>query len=277
MSWWKPEPSTGRLKMSATHKRARNRLNAKGRNKYERHIQLTYRLLESGAYRSLTLAARCLLTELSMLYNGDNNGSLYLSVRDAAARLGLGSLEAVQNAFDELQQAGFIRLVRDAHFSVKAGEHSRARTWRLNWMQGPGKQMPDLKLYEWEPGPKTKGRVRMERGLKALKTYRRRNTHDHFPVSECNTSRIQSDQTTTKPVSDSVTASTENRASPANDVVTDSRTHIDHQGCQSYASATNVLAWWKPAYQPNLLAKLVYSAILAKQLERSLAETRHAA
>ena len=69
-------------------RRNRNRVNATGRNNTSRFVRLDYRILNSNAYRSLSPNARSLLVELVMLYNGENNGSLYLSVRDAARAAG---------------------------------------------------------------------------------------------------------------------------------------------------------------------------------------------
>ena len=46
--------------------------------------------LESVAFRWLSVAARALLLELKALYTGSNNGSLFLSVREGARRLGIG-------------------------------------------------------------------------------------------------------------------------------------------------------------------------------------------
>lgn len=74
--------------VGGTNKRKKNRPNATGRNPTSRFVGLRHSLLSSNAYRSLSCAARALLVELVMLHNGENNGSLYLSVRDAAARLG---------------------------------------------------------------------------------------------------------------------------------------------------------------------------------------------
>ena len=48
-----------------------------------RHVRLYAWELESHAYRSLGLGARCLLVELKALYNGANNGSLHMSIREA--------------------------------------------------------------------------------------------------------------------------------------------------------------------------------------------------
>ena len=55
----------------------------------EKHVRLHRWLLQSPAYRSLGLAARCLLVELYDLFNGENNGRIFLSIRDAARRLGV--------------------------------------------------------------------------------------------------------------------------------------------------------------------------------------------
>jgi hypothetical protein len=66
--------------------RAKNKPNATGRSMTTRFARLDHRLLESSAYRALSPNARALLVELTMLENGNNNGSLWLSVRDGAAR-----------------------------------------------------------------------------------------------------------------------------------------------------------------------------------------------
>lgn len=101
-------------------KRNKNKPNHTGRNPTSRFARLDHRLLNSPAYRSLSVAARALLVELTMLDNGDNNGSLYLSIRDAAGRLGMADLSAVRSAFDELQELGFAEMTEDASFHVKA-------------------------------------------------------------------------------------------------------------------------------------------------------------
>lgn len=78
-----------------------------GRNRTSRFVRLDYALLNSAAYRALSCAARALLVELAMLHNGENNGALYLSVRDAAARLGFSDSEAASNALAELKVFAF--------------------------------------------------------------------------------------------------------------------------------------------------------------------------
>lgn len=117
-----------------------------------------------------------------MLYNGQNNGSVYLGVHDAAHRIGVADHHTASRAFDELQKRGFIEMTQDAHFRVKAAEGTRARTWRLTWEPGPGKRVSGWVFMEREPEPKTLERRRMERGLRALKTYRQARDCDKFPV-----------------------------------------------------------------------------------------------
>lgn len=135
--------------------------NATGRNdKSGQFVMLPHRLLKSAAYASLDLVARGLLQELVMIYNGDNNGSIYLSAVDATARLGLTDKRPALRAFGHLQDRGFITLTMDSHFSVKAAVASRARCWRLTWHAWPecqtkAKRVPtqDWERYQPPNGP----------------------------------------------------------------------------------------------------------------------------
>lgn len=164
--------------------KSRNRPNATGRSETSRFVRLDYRLLSSNAYRSLNPNCRALLIELSMLYNGTNNGSLYLSVRDATHRIGLADTNAASRAFDDLRKLGFIEVARMAHFRIKASEGSRARCWRLTWQPRPGRRAPSWDFMEREPEPKTRSRKSMERGLRVLKAYRKARDENSFPVRD---------------------------------------------------------------------------------------------
>ena len=159
----------------------KNKPNATGRNPTGRFVRLPHPLLHSPAYRSLSPNARSLLTELTMLHNGTNNGSLYLSVGDAAARLGVIDPHTAARAFDELEERGFISMTKDAHFKVKASEHSRARTWRLDWLPGPGGRFARFDFLDQQPPPGSRERKRMERGCRALKKYQKRRDREQFP------------------------------------------------------------------------------------------------
>jgi hypothetical protein len=94
----------------------------------DRHVRLYRWELESPAYRSLSLYARCLLVELKALYNGTNNGELYLSVRRAAERLNTGTHQAMA-AFRQLEDRGFIKPRQRGSFQWK---QRHATSWLLS-------------------------------------------------------------------------------------------------------------------------------------------------
>ena len=167
--------------------RSKNKVNQTGRNSTTRFARLDHRLLNSCAYRALTPTARALLVELTMLENGANNGSLYLSIRDAADRIGIADLTAARKAFDELQDLGLIAMTEEAHFHVKAAEKSRARCWRLAWLSGPGRKGPTMDYATRQPQPGTKAHKRMERGMRVLKGYRKARDSGRLPVLDSDT------------------------------------------------------------------------------------------
>lgn len=162
--------------------RGRSKVNAKGRNEpTDRFARLPHRVLISEAYRSLDLVARALLTEIVMLENGKNNGSLWLSVADATDRLGQSDARPAIRAFDDLQDRGFIRMTKDAHFSVKASDTSRARCWRITWVAFDRKP-PSNEWQDYQAPPQTKARKAADRGLKAMARYRKAQSSHKMPV-----------------------------------------------------------------------------------------------
>ena len=85
---WLPCRPDGVPAMARSRKPGR-RVNVTGRSEGGGHHARFYRWeIESHAYRSLSIGARALMIELKALYNGNNNGMLFLSVREAAKRLG---------------------------------------------------------------------------------------------------------------------------------------------------------------------------------------------
>lgn len=192
----------------AKPRRPKNKVDATGRSKTSRFARLDHRILNSNAYRALTPNDRSLLIELAMMENGQNNGSLYLSVRDAAARMGVVDLTAASRSFDTLQALGFIEMTEEAHFHVKASEKSRARCWRLTWLAGPGRRAPSWDFLQHEPEPQTLARKRMENGQKALKAYRRAKDSGRLPVLDSDTTAPLSHQNAVPAVSDSNTEKT---------------------------------------------------------------------
>lgn len=165
--------------MSRTANRARP--NQTGRNdKTARFIMMPMRVIESAAYASLDLTARALLQELVHLHSGTNNGSIYLSVEDARLRLGLADKRPVLRAFGLLEASGLVELTKAAHFDVKTGEGSRARCWRLAWLQwnecpNRNKRTPQWGWEQFQASGKP-----ADRRLKALAKHRKAQASGKF-------------------------------------------------------------------------------------------------
>lgn len=110
------------------------------------HVRLQHWVLTSRAYRWLEPNGRALLVELYALYNGKNNGSIALSVREAAARLAV-SCNSVLLPFQDLQEFGFIRPKIKGAFSVK---NRRATTWILTEFDH-GHETATKDFMGWKP------------------------------------------------------------------------------------------------------------------------------
>jgi hypothetical protein len=127
------------------------RVDATGRSVGDsQHVRLYRYELESAAYRSLSLGARALLVELRALFNGSNNGSLFMSVREAAKRLN-SSKSFAADRFQELHDKGFIRPKTRGAFNVKClvGE-GRATIWILT--EHPfANALPTKDFMRWRP------------------------------------------------------------------------------------------------------------------------------
>ena len=118
---------------------------ATGRSKRDgRHMRHYEFMLASPAYRSLSLAGRCLLTEMYRLFNGENNGTLYLSVRTAATLLDVNPKTALK-AFHEIEQRGFVRPAQRGAFSLKV---RHATSWVLTEFEHAG-QVATKDFMRW--------------------------------------------------------------------------------------------------------------------------------
>ena len=214
-----------------------NKPNQKGRNDgpLDSFVRLPFPLLFSPAYRALPPNARTLLVELISMDRGDTNGSLWLSVRDAAARIGLASKDAACKAFEDLERAGFIRMTKDAHFSVKAADTSRARCWRLTWLHAPGTGKTD----EWRSFEATDKptRARMQRGLDADAAYKKAKAREKLPVLNSGTIKAAAQRISARAVHKSGTAKSANDAKPGKSVVPELRTH-------TAVTRPPLFCWW---------------------------------
>ena len=107
----------------------------------ERFVKLTYPLIESEAWRWLRPISKAVYVELRRRYNGSNNGKISFSL-DEGARILRASKSTIQKALVELEEHGFIKLIKKGYFTGrKASEfaltdercdgHPATREWRL--------------------------------------------------------------------------------------------------------------------------------------------------
>jgi len=86
-----------------------NKVNRKGRNTQKASfIQLHRWMLDSDAWKSLSVYSRCLYLEIKRRYYGANNGGISFSHREAEKLLNCSN-KPVMKAFRELQEKGFIK------------------------------------------------------------------------------------------------------------------------------------------------------------------------
>lgn len=142
---------------------------------------MPHEVLLSAAYRALDTVARALLLELVMMENGRNNGSLWLSVKDAVDRLGMSDARPIIRSFEMLQLVGLVVMTKEAHFSIKAAETSRARCWRITWLPSDGKP-PSNEWQSYKPEGGTPESKRTDKGLRAMARYRKQLSQNRIPV-----------------------------------------------------------------------------------------------
>jgi hypothetical protein len=171
--------------------------------------------------------------ELQSMFNGTNNGELFLSVRDAADRLGFTDLEAAQNAIQELETLQLVTVTAEANFAIKAGEGSRARTFRLNWIAADGKCVAPDKLPPLDFAKlSTRQKRRIARRSEALGRYLKDQLQRKLAVRETRTLIDQSVRETRTEAAQSVretrTREQQNGANPPSESVRETLTHIVH-------------------------------------------------
>jgi DNA-binding IscR family transcriptional regulator len=93
--------------------------NRTGRSKGQgRFVAFPFSLADTEAWRNLSgLAAKAWL-EVMRRYNGSNNGMIAVPTRDLAKRIGVSHVTA-SRVLLELENAGFIRLVKASSFGLK--------------------------------------------------------------------------------------------------------------------------------------------------------------
>jgi predicted ArsR family transcriptional regulator len=103
-------------------------------------------MMESDAYRGLSLTSRCLWAEIIKRHNGFNNGDIAMSCREAAILLGVGKNTAAKS-FDQLVEHGLLKITKSAGFNQKSGR--RSRRWRLTHHADQFNKKPTDEWKDW--------------------------------------------------------------------------------------------------------------------------------
>ena len=83
--------------------------------------------------------------------------------------------------FDDLQDRGFVGMTKEAHFTVKTADTSRARCWRLTWLAYDNKP-PSNDWERYVAPPSSKARKAADRGLKAMARFRKALASHRLPI-----------------------------------------------------------------------------------------------
>lgn len=112
------------------------------------HVRLYAYEMRTPAWRTLGVDARTLLLELRALYQPSNANKVFLSVREAMRRLGIGQ-RRVQAAFAELLERGWIVMDTPGGFTRKT---RHATSYRLmNEANGSPGATASKPFMQWVP------------------------------------------------------------------------------------------------------------------------------
>ena len=124
-----------------------SKMRRRRKNPAHHFVQLFTWVLRTDAYRALSPGARATLVEFYALFKGDNNGDLFMSVRELSKRLGVAQMTATRYR-DELISTGFIKTNVKGSFNRKSRE---ATSWILT--EHPFQDMgPTREFKDWKPG-----------------------------------------------------------------------------------------------------------------------------
>lgn len=103
-------------------------------------VKLDESLLESEAWAFLKPGSRALYVELKRQFNGSNNGKIFLSYRDAAARLGVHR-NSVGGYFGAIESVGLIEKTGES--KIGPSGIGSAATWRLSELPDGPEEKPE--------------------------------------------------------------------------------------------------------------------------------------
>ena len=144
----------------------------------------------------------------------------------SAARIGVSDLKAATKALQELVVMGFIAMTKEAHFSIKAADTSRARCWRLTFLfDAANRKSASNEWRDRRPDPKTRGSRRMKNGLDALKRYKNAIDQEKVPVLDFTTLDPVYQPNSVGTVEDSTTGKNGKGANQPSAIMVESSTH----------------------------------------------------
>lgn len=107
-----------------------------GRSKGEgRFAALPLSIAETPAWRDLSGVAAKAFIDIVLRYDGCNNGKIVVPTRDLAKRIGISHATAAR-AILELENAGFVRLMKASSYSMKRTAAEYRLTHRRNDVTG---------------------------------------------------------------------------------------------------------------------------------------------
>jgi hypothetical protein len=109
------------------------------------HIRLNQWMLVMPVWRSLPNDSKAILVDLWSRHDGQNNGRIVYSVRDAKA-VGVSRGQA-QRMLKILVERGFLAVMKESAFTLKTRE---ARLWRLT-AESYGSQKATMDFMRWRP------------------------------------------------------------------------------------------------------------------------------
>lgn len=124
-------------------------IDRKGRSKGTAHVRLDHSVFYSAAYRSLAPIERAMLWEVIGLFKGNNNGALWLGIRDAAMLVGAKDKGTASKALKGLIDRGLIAITSHGHFKPKAG---LASSYRLTWLTAGSAPSNEWRQWKATPG-----------------------------------------------------------------------------------------------------------------------------
>lgn len=113
----------------------KRKIGQNGRSLGSPHVRLDDSIFYSASFRALAPLERAMLFELLGLYNGSNNGELWLSLRDAARLVGVAEPETAGNAIKALIEHGLVAVTSPGHFAIK---ERHATCYRFTFYFTPG-------------------------------------------------------------------------------------------------------------------------------------------